>query len=274
MRTSLYPLCQALPNTCTLRFSPDTTPPNEPSDADTPPVDGPAPTPSSPPAFAWTDESREHLLAHFGGKDHRVLAREIGCTTDELHAEARRALTAQGIHQKEGPWTPDEVKALKRYLGAVEVDLIGRMIGRSVEAIEAKLVDLAAALVPNALETKNHVEFKRLYGTRADEDLALIFGRQLPVVQALAAELCLSKDKGFMRRRTAGTARTKMPRWSPEELEQLREVYPKLSNLEIAKVLGRSVKSIVSKAHSMRLKKDKARLREMGQENVQLRQDR
>ena len=77
-----------------------------------------------------------------------------------------------------------------------------------------------------------------------------------------------------MRRRTAGNTRTKMPRWSADELNQLREIYPKLSNLEIAKTLGRSVKSIVSKAHSMRLKKDKARLREMGQENVQLRQDR
>jgi hypothetical protein len=203
-----------------------------------------------------------------------VLAREIGCTTDELQAEARRAFTARDVQLKEGPWAADEMTALKRYLGAVEVDLIGRMIGRSVESIEAKLVELAAALESTALETKTHVEFKRLYGTRADEDLALIFGRQLPVVQALAAELCLSKDKGFMRRRTAGETRTKMPRWSAEELAQLREVYPKLSNLEIAKVLGRSVKSIVSKAHSMRLKKDKARLREMGQENVQLRQDR
>lgn len=203
-----------------------------------------------------------------------MLAREIGCTTDELQAEARRAFTARDVQLKEGPWAADEMTALKRYLGAVEVDLIGRMIGRSVESIEAKLVELAAALESTALETKTHVEFKRLYGTRADEDLALIFGRQLPVVQALAAELCLSKDKGFMRRRTAGETRTKMPRWSAEELAQLREVYPKLSNLEIAKVLGRSVKSIVSKAHSMRLKKDKARLREMGQENVQLRQDR
>ena len=228
----------------------------------------------APSSFVWTDESREHLLEHFGCKDHRVLAREVGCTTDELQAEARRAYTAQEVHTKEGPWAPEEVKALKRYLGAVEVDLIGRMIGRSAESIEAKLVELAAGLVPNALETKTHVEFKRLYGTRADEDLALIFGRQLPVIQALAAELCLSKDKGFMRRRISGGQRTKMPRWSAQELEQLREIYPKNSNLEIAKVLGRSVKSIVSKAHSMRLKKDKARLREMGQENVQLRQDR
>ncbi len=65
-----------------------------------------------------------------------------------------------------------------------------------------------------------------------------------------------------------------MPRWSTEELDQLRDLYPRLSNLDIAKAMGRSVKSIVSKAHSLRLKKDKARLRQMGQENVQLRQDR
>lgn len=233
-------------------------------------------TPGSEPgtSFQWSTADTEHLLENFGEKDHRVLAREIGCTADELHAEARRVYGARNVELKTGPWSAEELKSLKRYLGAVEVDLIARMIGRSTDSIESKLVELAANLKDEALETRAHVDFKRLYGTRADEDLALIFERRLEVIRALAAELCLSKDKGFMRRRAGQGGRTKMPRWSAEELEQLREIYPTLSNLDIAKELGRSVKSIVSKAHSLRLKKDKARLRKMGQENVQLRHDR
>ncbi|MEM8713664.1 MAG: hypothetical protein AAGG01_22200, partial [Planctomycetota bacterium] len=226
------------------------------------------------PPFQWTDAARALVRDHFGAKDHRVLAREVGCTVDELRVEARR-LYADVTPDRTGPWAAEELTSLKRYLGVVEVDLIARMIGRTEASIQQKLVELAAELTPEALETRFHVEFKRLYGTRADEDLALIFGRQLGVIQALAAELCLSKDKGFMRRKAGtGAPRTKMPRWSAAELDQLREIYPQQSNLEIAKALGRSVKSIVSKAHSLRLKKDKARLRQMGQENVQLRQDR
>ena len=51
----------------------------------------------------------------------------------------------------------------------------------------------------------------------------------------------------------------------------LRELYPKSKNLEIARQLNRSVKSMVSKAHNLGLKKDRERLREMGRENVRLR---
>jgi hypothetical protein len=61
---------------------------------------------------------------------------------------------------------------------------------------------------------------------------------------------------------------TRMPRWSEEQLELLREMYPESCNLDIAQRLNRSEKSVVSKAHSLGLKKSKLRLRTMGQENV------
>ena len=65
-----------------------------------------------------------------------------------------------------------------------------------------------------------------------------------------------------------------MPRWTEAEVELLRKRYPTRSNLEVASELGRSVKSVVSKAHGLKLRKDEQRLREMGQENVTLRRDR
>jgi hypothetical protein len=62
-----------------------------------------------------------------------------------------------------------------------------------------------------------------------------------------------------------------MPRWRPDELEVLCEHYPNLPNLEVAHRLGRSVKSVVSKAHHMGLRKNTERLQAMGRENVALR---
>jgi hypothetical protein len=62
-----------------------------------------------------------------------------------------------------------------------------------------------------------------------------------------------------------------MPRWDSEAIEKLRQIYPTTPNLEIARQLQRSVKSVVSKAHNLGLKKEAERLREMGRENVSLR---
>ena len=76
-------------------------------------------------------------------------------------------------------------------------------------------------------------------------------------------------------RKLQGEAATKMPRWTQEELDLLKREYATQSNLEIAQRLGRSVKSVVSKAHHLGLKKSTERLRDMGRENVSLRyQDR
>ena len=172
---------------------------------------------------------------------------------------------------EDGPWSSEDVERLKLYLGSIDTEMIARMIGRSVESIDAKLVELTARLTDETLGGEELVRFKRNYGTRADEDLAIIFGRKLEVVQAKAAALCLSKDKAFLRRASGGAARTKMPRWSEPELETLRRLYPDHSNLEIAQELERSVKSVVSKAHNMGLKKDQARLQQMGRQNVRQR---
>ena len=62
-----------------------------------------------------------------------------------------------------------------------------------------------------------------------------------------------------------------MPRWRPEDVEQLRAMYPDTPNLDIAKALDRTLKSVVSKAHDLGLKKSPDRLRDMGRENVALR---
>lgn len=105
-------------------------------------------------------------------------------------------------------------------------------------------------------------EFKRLYGTRTDRQLARIFTTSISQVRRLGTQLALRKDK----KRFPGT--TRMPRWTGSDVAQLRRMYSDYSNLEIAKELDRSVASIVAKAHSLDLHKPKAYLEEMGRENV------
>jgi len=65
-----------------------------------------------------------------------------------------------------------------------------------------------------------------------------------------------------------------MPRWCKEDVARLRELYPETPNLDIAKQLERTLKSVVSKAHDLGLKKSPDRLRDMGRENVALRYQR
>ena len=116
-------------------------------------------------------------------------------------------------------------------------------------------------------------ELKRLYGSHTDKELARRFGRSETSIKRMAGRLALAKDKAFLRRIDPERS-TRMPRWTEPELERLVELYPHTPNLEIARNLQRSVKSIVSKAHHLQLRKCEDRLREMGRENVALRQDR
>jgi DNA-binding CsgD family transcriptional regulator len=108
---------------------------------------------------------------------------------------------------------------------------------------------------------------RRLYGSRTNAEIAKILGKSRRAVQQRATNLALAKDK----RHFPGGA---MPRWSDDELRLLRKLYPTKSNTEIAKRLGRSVKSVSSKGCSMGLKKDDSRLAVMGRENVGHRRDR
>jgi len=169
-----------------------------------------------------------------------------------------------------GPWTAGEIRELRRYLGATAPEVISRILGRSVDEVQARIFELGRIQRDGTWTRDELAEFKRIYGTRTDEDLSRIFGRSEGSIQKLANDLALAKDKAFVRK-LVGEASTRMPRWREEELELLRRDYPARSNLEIARDLGRSVKSVVSKAHHLGLKKSTERLRVMGRENVSLR---
>jgi hypothetical protein len=203
----------------------------------------------------------------YGLRDNATIARELHRTPDAVQKMADAVFRAA---KRTGPWSAQEVQELKKYLGASTNEVIAQVLGRDVDEIQLQIGELGR-LQHNGRWTRGETnEFRRLYGTRSDEDLALIFGRTVDAVKRLALRYCLAKDKAYVKR-LAGRGATRMPRWSEQELDVLRRLYPNTPNLDIAQRLNRSVKSVVSKAHHLDLKKDVERLREMGRENVALR---
>jgi hypothetical protein len=204
----------------------------------------------------------------YGLKSDEYISKELNRPKASVQ---RMAEALFPVAERSGPWTEEEVERMKRYLGVCEVETIARIFGRAIADVEAKIAEFDRNKVDREWTHEEIADLKRLYGTRTDEDVARVFQRPESSIAAKAAELCLAKDKAFLRRISGDETTTRMPRWSADEIATLERLYPDHSNLEIAKALGRSVKSVVSKAHNIGLKKDPRRLQEMGRENVSLR---
>ena len=215
----------------------------------------------------WSQAEIGRLRELYGLRDDESIAKEMCRPVESVQKMAEQIFATT---RRTGPWTAGEVERLKQYIGASTPEVIGRVFGRPVEEVQFQINELARMKRQGVWDQDEVVAFKRLYGTRTEADLAIIFGRTEESVRRLATKLCLAKDKAFVRK-LQGTASTKMPRWSDAEIEQLKELYSTSSNLEIAQALNRSVKSVVSKAHNLGLKKSSNRLQEMGRQNVNLR---
>jgi hypothetical protein len=207
----------------------------------------------------------------YGLKPDDYIAKELNRPKASIQ---RMAETLFPPIERSGPWTDAEVDRMKRYLGVCDVEVIARIFGRALADIRSKIAELDRNKVDREWTHEEIADLKRLYGTRTDEDIARIFQRPVSSVAEKASELCLAKDKAFVRKISGDEVTTRMPRWTAKEIEVLKEMYPAHSNLEIAQLLNRSVKSVVSKAHNIGLKKDPRRLQEMGRQNVSLRYSR
>lgn len=223
---------------------------------------------SGPRRGRWSQQELARLKELYGLRDDAAIARELNRPVSSVRKIAE---TLFRNRRRTGPWTADEVQELKRYLGATTEEVIARILGRPVEEIRLRITELGRIEKSGSWSRREVAEFKKVYGTRTDQDLARIFGRSEEAVARMAKQLSMSKDKAFLRKLNHGQQSVRMPRWTDKELALLRELYPSQPNLAIAKRLGRSVKSVVSKAHNLGLKKSSERLRKMGRENVSLR---
>ena len=223
--------------------------------------------PEGPRRGRWSQVEIQLLQDMYGLRDIRAIARELQRSEESVR---RKAESLFQTAQRKDPWTSQEVERLKDYLGLNTPEVIARILGRTVEEVEREIFALGRIQKDGPWGREELQQFRRVYGTRSDEDLSVIFGRPVRSVRAQASELHLAKDKAFLRR-MHGKGASRMPRWGEEEFQLLRELYPDTANLEIARRLGRSVKSVVSKAHHLGLRKNPERLVEMGRENVGLR---
>lgn len=218
----------------------------------------------------WSETELGHLRQRYGFDSVEDLAEALGKSVREVSDKAAE-LFASGLERQ--AWTSAEVERLKAELGSVHAAELPARLQRSAAEIDAKLRELEQHPRNGAWKREETALLKRLYGRRTDRDLARILERSPDSIRRMARRFALAKDKAFLRQLEGVTA-TRMPRWTAAELERLVELYPQTPNLEIAHQLQRSVKSVVSKAHHMGLKKADERLREMGRENVALRADR
>lgn len=215
----------------------------------------------------WSQAEIARLRELYGTRDDKAIAKELNRSVQSIRRVAEQ-LFPLGV--RKGPWEPEEDERLKELLGGTTREVIARVLGRTPEEVAQRARELAVVQRSDPWTADEVARLKRIYGTRTDADLAIIFGRPVEAIRRKAKSLRLAKDKAFLRR-IAGAPSTRMPRWSREEVEILRELYPTHSNLDIAQRLDRSVKSVVSKAHNLGLKKSVERLQEMGRQNVGLR---
>jgi hypothetical protein len=224
--------------------------------------------PDKPRRGRWSPQEIALLKDWYGLVHEETIAREIKRTPASVRRMAQSLF--ETATKRHGRWTSKEVQKLKEYLGATGPEVIARILGRDPREVHKQIFKLGRIQQRGRWTRGETRRFKRIFGTRSDESLALIFGRSEQAIKRHAESLHLAKDKAFLRK-LRGKGTTRMPRWSEQELELLCRLYPTTPNFEIANQLDRSVKSVVSKAHHMGLKKDIERLREMGRQNVSLR---
>jgi hypothetical protein len=199
------------------------------------------------------------------------IAQKVGRPTASVNKMVAK-LFPESVENNNMPWSAKEVARLKNLYGSGgAVEHWSRIFKRSVTDIERKIISLKADVAEQPWNRESLATLKRLYGSRSNYDLSLILGMPVRQIEDKANELCLAKCKRFSSSSAEPGARTKMPRWMPEDIETLKRLHPTKSNEEIARHLGRTTKAVTSKANALGLKKSSDHLKKMGQDNVEWR---
>lgn len=215
----------------------------------------------------WADGHIKFLRDYYGRRAASWIASQLGRTIECVHRQAVKHFTGRGVE-----WRGEDNALVREGLMHRASRLeIARRLSVSEAELDRNIEALRAQARCSLLPTADEEDFKRCYSSVLDRDLVVVFGVDEDYIAEAARRLQLRKNKGLL---APLGIQTPMPRWTASELALLRRDYPSRSNIEIARGLGRSVKSVVSKAHHLGLQKSQDRLREMGAENVRKRYDR
>ncbi|MBM3960672.1 MAG: hypothetical protein FJ306_02025 [Planctomycetes bacterium] len=187
----------------------------------------------------------------------------------------RKAVELLRTPARRGAFAGADDQLLRDAWGAVDARLLGVMLGRTPAEVRSRAAELRTRPLSGPWTSKERLRLKRLYGTRSDADLEVCMLRRVADLTAMARDLCLAKDKRHAAAArpvapapSAAVVRTRMSRWAATEVARLREIYPTLDNLAVAKALGRTVTSVANKANQLGLHKDGAVLAAIGRANV------
>jgi hypothetical protein len=171
-----------------------------------------------------------------------------------------------------GAWTEAENTALAAALGRADLVDIALYLGRSEDAVRERVAFLAArARSAQPLDRVETADLRVRYGRMTEEEVRAAFGRTLAVIEPVVRHYHLRKDKRWAARLGE---KTTMPRWTDAEIVTLKKLYPTRNAVEVAAIMKRSLKSVMSKANRLGLTKTEERLAAMGRENVRHRQKR
>ncbi|MCA8956414.1 MAG: hypothetical protein KDC87_10095 [Planctomycetes bacterium] len=216
----------------------------------------------------WSTHELERLRSLFPRSSQERVARLLRRSVASVRRKAQEIFGEHARHLTR-PWSADDDRRLREGHGVVESESLSLVLGRTEEDIELRIEQLRAAVVAGRRWSRaERGVLRRFYGSRTDEDLVVCIGRPVDEIRGEARRMCLSKDKGFLAHAPQVADRAVMPRWTSEEIRVLRERYARSANLELARLLSRSVASIANKANQLGLKKAQDVLQEMGRQNV------
>ena len=214
----------------------------------------------------WSAQELDRLRILYpqGGERHasRLLRRSVASVR-------KRATQLYRRKTQKGSWERDEDDRLRLSYGILNLRGLCLVLARSRKEVQERIRHLREKRRRGPWVRDEENLLKRIYPNRSDEDLEVCVSRSRAQIAKMAARLCLAKDKRFTAAvASPSTAKTRMPRWSSDDVDRLGELYPDRENLEIAQTLGRSVASVANKASQLGLKKALAMLRGMGRRNV------
>lgn len=238
----------------------------------------------------WSVQELERLRLLF---PHRGVEQTAALLRRSADSVQRKALDLLRVTPRKGAWTDSDDWQLRQAWGAVELRLLAPMLGRPANEVRLRAAELRSRLRSGSWTREELRLLKRLYGTRTDEDLEVSLMRSQSDIASAAQSMCLAKDKrfqaacnnverdksptvrksrggkaGLKNGRTAPLIRSRMPRWTLPEVEQLQALYPDHDNLAVARALGRSVTSVANKAFQLGIHKSAELLTSIGRLNI------
>lgn len=212
----------------------------------------------------WSTHDLERLRFLYPKSREESVARLLRRSVSSVQRKAREIFATTVIPRM---WTAGDDLRLREGFGILEFKALCLVLGRTAADVSARVHSLRTNVRTDWRWQRLELGLlKKLYGSRSDQDLVVCLSRSIGQIRAKAAELCLSKDKGFLAH--TGDSTQPMPRWRPGEIRLLRDLYPTTLNLVLAQRLRRSVASVANKANQLGLKKAPAVLQEMGRRNV------